>query len=633
MLSEIEKRLPENVVHEITYEGAEIIIYTHNKDFFLNSEQLLSKIISELKVRIFVRAAPSLCKTLEEAETIIKKMVPDEAVLLNIHFEPERSIVYLDVLHPEIFYANSAQLIKEIRANTFWTPEITRVPLIKSPMTKVILSMLRSNPKERKAFLKRTGQQIYSKPPNRLEYVRLTCLGGFRQVGRSSLLFQTNASNILMDCGIDVGYDDKRALPIFNTPGFDVGAIKAVVITHAHLDHVGALPLLFRFGYTGAVYCTKPVRDQMVLALLDQLDLAKHSDKKPLFREEDIRKLVLHTICLPYDLTTNIAVDTKITFKNAGHALGSSMVSAIFFGKNTAYSVLYTGDIKYDDNAQLLEKADTRVPTNDTLIIESTYGEETDTRTSLKDSENKLISIIEETIKRKGNVLIPVLASGRAQDIMLVLSNYYRKTHRNLKVYLDGMLWDTTAIYTAYPNFLSDNFQRQMRQGGNPFLDPIFTKVSTPQERERVLGQQGVIVLSTAGMMNGGPVLEYFKRWASNPKNSLVFVNYMGANTLGRTIQDGVSKVSIPDNKGGSETIDIKLQRYILSGFSGHADYKSLLSFVKALPERPKRIIINHGEFKKSVSLSSALYKLNDKKETIIPRPMDSITLFKDYEV
>ncbi|NCO84786.1 MAG: beta-CASP ribonuclease aCPSF1 [Candidatus Huberarchaeum crystalense] len=637
MINEVEKRIPANVVHEITYEGAEIVVYTHNKDFFLNNEPIISQIVSELRVRVFVRAAPSLCKTIEEAETIIKKIVPDEVVLSHIHFEPEMSIVYLDVLHPELFYANAAQLIKEIRANTFWTPEITRLPSIKSSMTNMILSMLRGLPKKRKVFLKHTGQQIYADSLKKLEYVRLTCLGGFRQVGRSCLLFQTNTSDILMDCGIDVGYNDKQMLPIFNTPGFNIGALKAIVITHAHLDHVGALPLLFKYGYNGAVYCTEPVRDQMVLALLDQLDLAKYSDNVPLFREEDIRKLIIHTICLPCDLTTNIAADVKITLKNAGHALGSAMVSTMFFGENTAYSVLYSGDIKYGGTTRLLEKADSNILTNDTLIIESTYGgeadvHEADVRANFEEVENNLISIINKTITQKGNVIIPVLASGRAQDIMLVLSNYYRKTHHKIKVYLDGMLWDITAIHTAYPEFLSETFQRQMRDG-NPFLDPIFVKVSTPGERENVIGQQGVIVLATAGMMNGGPVLEYFKKWASNPLNSLIFVNYQGANTLGKAIQGGVSKVTIPNNKGGAETIDIQLQRYTLSGFSGHADHKDILSFIQSLSEPPKRIIINHGEFKKAVSLSNTIYRLNSRKETVVPRPMDSLSLFKDFEV
>ncbi|PKM92024.1 MAG: beta-CASP ribonuclease aCPSF1, partial [Euryarchaeota archaeon HGW-Euryarchaeota-1] len=375
-----------------------------------------------------------------------------------VHFEPERSIVYIDVLHPEIFYANAAQLIKEIKTNTFWTPEVTRIPSIKSAMTNLVLSMLRSLPKDRKTFLKRTGQQIYSDPPKKLEFVRLTCLGGFRQVGRSSLLFQTNTSDVLFDCGIDVGYSDKQMLPIFNTPGFNIGSLKAVVISHAHLDHVGALPLLFKYGFNGPVYCTTAVRDQMVLALLDQLDLAKHGNSKPLFREEDIRKLVLHTICLPYDLTTNIASDVRITLKNAGHTLGSAMISAVFFGENTAYSALYTGDMKFGEDIRLLDRADNTIMTNDTLIVESTYGGEEDVQVGREEVESNLISIIEETIARKGNVIIPVLASGRAQDIMLVLSNYYRKTHRNIKIYLDGSLWDITAIYTAYPEFQSEIF-------------------------------------------------------------------------------------------------------------------------------------------------------------------------------
>jgi len=234
--------------------------------------------------------------------------------------------------------------------------------------------------------------------------------------------------------------------------------------------------------------------------------------------------------------------------------------------------------------------------------------------------------LINKTIDRKGKVLIPELGLGRAQETMLVIEDAMRLGKlRKVPIYIDGMIWDINAIHTAYPDFLSNKVMSSIFQDKNPFVSEIFSRVGSGQERRKVIEGGPCIVLATSGMLVGGASVEYFREFAGNKDNSIIFVCYQGVGSLGRQVQDGAKETKmIVDGK--EERVEINLEVNTIPGFTAHAGRNELLSFFNNIKPRPKRIIINHGEVSKSLDLASALYKLY-RIETNVPRALETLRL------
>jgi KH/beta-lactamase-domain protein len=401
--------------------------------------------------------------------------------------------------------------------------------------------------------------------------------------------------------------------------------IDAVVITHAHLDHCGTLPALFKYGYKGPVYCTEPTRDLMALLQLDNIKLAYGEAKKNLYKGEDVRNEILHTITLKYGETTDIAPDVKLTFQNAGHILGSAI--AHFHIGDGLHNIAFTGDTKFE-KTWLFNPANTKFPRLESMVLESTYGGHKDFQPSRKDASEQLGEYIKEACEHGGKILIPVFAVGRSQEVMLVIEQLEREgSIPPLPVYLDGMIWEATAIHTAYPEFLNSTLKEKIfNQNENPFLSPIFHRVETADMREEIChSPDPCIVLATGGMMSGGPVLEYFREWADDERNWLLFVGYQSENSLGRTIQRGRADITLPF-KGKPVTVQIKMNRETVDGFSGHSDRNQLLDYIKKLEPRPKKIIIVHGEDRKCVDLAAAINQ-KFRIQTVAPQNLETVRL------
>ena len=197
---------------------------------------------------------------------------------------------------------------------------------------------------------------------------------------------------------------------------------------------------------------------------------------------------------------------------------------------------------------------------------------------------------------------------------------------KKIPIYIDGMIWDINAIHTTYPDFLNNKVRLLTFQDKNPFTSEIFSRVSSPQERKDVVEGGPCIVLATSGMLVGGASVEYLKEFASNPKNSLVFVCYQGRGSLGRQIQDGIKETKMEVN-GKEETVEIKLEVHdTVKGLTSHAGRNEIMAFFRKLSPRPKRIIINHGEISKSLDLASSLFKMN-RIETNVPRLLETLKL------
>ncbi len=624
ILKNIQEKLSSNIT-EATFEGANIVLYTDNEKFFKEGEPKIKTIVNEIKKRIELRADQKILLDQEETFKKIKEIVPSDAEITNIIFDSQRSIVVIEAKKPGMVIGKQGSILEEIRRATLWTPQIQRSPAIKSQITENIRAVLYDNNNYRRKFLNSIGKKIYEEwdPSKREEWVRLVFLGGARQVGRSCIFLQTPNSRILLDCGIDVAAQEQDKFPQLDVPEFDLTRLDAVIISHAHLDHVGLLPYLYKMGYRGPVYMTPPTRDIAALLTLDFIGVAYKQASKPLFSSTDIKEMVKHSICLNFNEVTDVTPDVRLTFYNSGHVLGGAMVH-LNIG-NGAHNLLYTGDFKYL-KTRLLDQAVTTFPRVESVITESTYGSKNDVLPPRKDTEATFLKMVNETIERKGKVLIPELGLGHAQETILRVEEAIRLGELpKVPMYIDGMIWDINAIHTAYPDFLSTRVRSQIFQDKNPFISDIFSRIGSPQERKKVIEGGPCIVIATSGMLVGGASVEYFKNFAENENNLMILSCYQGPGSLGRQLQDGERKVVVEDDSG-RRTIDVNMRVELLTGLSPHAGRNELLAFFNNIRPKPKRIIINHGEVSKSLDLASSLYKLN-RVETNVPRALESIRL------
>ncbi len=624
ILKNIQNELPKCIT-SANFEGANIVLYTDDINFFCEGERKIKEVVNQIKKRIELRADEKILTSKEEAEKEIKKIVPADAEVTNIIFDVQRSIVVIEAKKPGMVIGKAGAILQEIKQKTLWIPQVQRSPAIPSKITENIREVLYENNNYRKKFLNSIGKKIYTEwnPEKMDEWIRLTFLGGGRQVGRSCLLLHTPISKIIIDCGIDVAASDRDKFPYFDVSEFDIKQIDAIILSHAHLDHSGLVPYLFKVGYRGPVYMTLPTRDIASLLALDYIGVAYKKAAQPLFSSKDIKEMVKHSICLNYNEVTDITPDVRLTLYNAGHALGSAMVH-LNIG-NGLHNLLYTGDMKFG-KTRLLDAAVTNFPRLETAIIEATYGGKDNILPARRDAEMILIESIKKTIERKGKVLIPELGLGRAQETMLILEDTFKQgILPEVPIYIDGMIWDINAIHTAYPDFLSNEIRNQIFQDKNPFSSEIFHRVGSPLERKKVFEGGPCIVLATSGMLVGGASVEYFREFAGNKKNSIIFVCYQGIGSLGRQVQEGLKEIKMM-NDGKEEDVKVEIEVHTIDGLTAHSGRNQLLAFINRCQPKPKRVIINHGEASKCLDLASTLYKLN-RIETSAPRNLETIRI------
>ncbi len=622
---EIIKKLPEGKISESTYEGANIVLYTKDKAYFKDNKGSIRAVVKEFKKRIELRPDPSLCLEIEEAEKIIRKLVPEEAGIKEFIFDPPRSQVIIHADKPGLVIGKQGELLREIGYKTFWVSHVKRMPPIRSKLIESIRSVLYEHANDRKKFLDKTGHRIYDGwlRAKKHEWVRLSCLGASRQVGRTCFLLQTPESRILIDCGIDPGEDGTETYPYLDAPEFNIQEIDAVVVTHSHLDHSGLIPYLFKFGYEGPVYCTYPTRDVMALLQLDMIKIQRNEGKEPLYTSEEVRKMVLHTICLDYDTVADITPDIRLTFYNAGHILGSSIVH--FNIGNGLHNFAYTGDLKYG-RTNVLEPGSTQFPRLETLMIESTYGGKDNVMAEAQ-ADEYMVQVVKETFERGGKVLMPVLGSGRAQEVMVIVERLMREGKiPKAPVYADGMLWDITAIHTAYPEYLNRNLRQQIfHKEKNPFMSDIFKKIGSNKERKQVITEEGpCLILATSGMLTGGPSVEYLKGLAEGKKHSLIFSCYQPPGSLGHRIRGGEKEIMFRE-EGKQQVLEVKMAIHKVE-ITNHSDRRQLMNYVKRCNPSPRKVIVVHGESSRCLDLASSIHR-QFRIETIAPKNLESIRI------
>lgn len=421
--------------------------------------------------------------------------------------------------------------------------------------------------------------------------MKLTFLGAASTVTGSKTLLSTENKQILIDCGLFQGYKNLRALNWTAFP-FDAQKLDAVVLTHAHLDHSGALPLLVNQGYRGHIYATPATIDLCKILLLDSAKLqqeeadfanrhhtTQHKVALPLYTIAEAKRALRLLKPIAFNQTTQIATGVSLRLKPAGHILGASSAEITTEGK----VVLFSGDLGRPNDP--IMHAPAHIDHADYIVAESTYGNRSHGST---DPTDVLGDIITRTAERGGTVLIPSFAVGRAQEILLAI---YRlkvsKAIPNLPVFLNSpMAIDTTEIYQRH-------CQEHRLDGQECAGLGHVAKMVKTQEQSRALNaiRYPSIIISASGMATGGRVLHHLKTLAPNHRNTIVFAGYQAGGTRGARMVAGERTVRIH-----GEDVPVNAEVVSLDGMSAHADSGEILAWLKTCKRPPNTVFLNHGE-------------------------------------
>jgi len=607
------KSIPKEAnITKIDYEGPRIAIYTKTPRYLLENTTIISNLVNVIKKRIVIRTDKSIRKNEDDVRKILGENVPKEASLQAIFFDTTTGEVSLEVKRPWLCQRNVEEFNHaEMSEKTGWKIRIRKSTNKQSSTIQSINYQLKVSSADRAKHLKHVGEQIFRPRLTAKSEVSLLTLGGFGQVGRSCMLLTTPDSKILIDCGVNPGArHPNEAFPRLDWANITLDELDAIVIGHAHLDHTGFLPVLLKYGYKGPIYCTEPTLPMMNLIQLDAIKVATAQGKIPMYSDRDVFQVMRQTTTLPYGIVTDISPDIKLVLSNAGHILGSA--TCHFHIGNGDHNFVYSGDIKYG-RSMLLESANTNYPRVETLLIESTYGAKEDIQPSRQEVESAFITSVNSVLKDGGKVLIPIPAVGRAQELMIVIDKYMKSGElTEAPVFMEGMIQEATSIHESFPEYLVRELkQKILETDDNPFDSEYFTNIERPSDRDEPLRDGSpCIIIATSGMLEGGPVLDYFKNIAPYKQNKILFVSYQVNGTLGRRVMDGARQVSILGKEGKIEVISINCSTERLDGFSGHSDYNQLMSFVQKLRPKLRRVLVNHGEKRKSENLSMSIRRM-----------------------
>jgi hypothetical protein len=630
MMATILQSIPKEAkVTKIEYEGPRIALYTNAPRFLMENNETISNLVNIIKKRIVVRTDESIRKSEEEARKILIECIPKDANFQGAFFDTATGEVSIEAKRPWLLQRDAKEFNHaEITEKIGWKLRIRKATTIPSRTIQTINANLKLTSAERSKQFKQIGDEIFRPRLAQKSEVSLITLGGFSQVGRSCMLLSTPESKILLDCGINPGAKHPMdAFPRLDFLDITLDELDAIVIGHAHLDHTGFLPTLCKFGYKGPIYCTEPTLPMMNLIQLDAIKVAAAQGRTPIYSERDVKQIMKQAITLPYGTVTDISPDIKLVLANAGHILGSALCH--FHIGNGDHNFVYSGDIKFGKSI-LFEAASWNFPRVETLLIESTYGAKEDIQPTRQEVESAFINAVNNTLADGGKVLIPIPAVGRAQEIMMVIDHYMKSGEMvEAPVFTEGMISEASAIHEAYPEYLARELkQKILETDDNPFDSEYFTNIEHADAREEPMRDNSpCIILATSGMLEGGPVLEYFKNIAPDKKNKVLFVSYQVNGTMGRRVLDGSKQVTMLGKEGKVEVVTINCSVEKLDGFSGHSDYNQLMSFVQRLRPKLRRVLVNHGERRKSENLAMNIRRMF-RVPAHYPQVQEAIKLF-----
>lgn len=447
--------------------------------------------------------------------------------------------------------------------------------------------------------------------------MKLTILGAAGEVTGSNYLIETKGFKVLVDCGFHQGQDEqKHEGEVFK---FNPADIDAVLLTHAHIDHSGRIPLLVRQGFKGKVYCTYASSELVDILWRDsahlQMEEAAWRTKKnrrkglpkvePLYDDRDVEGAIKHKAPVPYDEILELLPGLKVRYREAGHILGSAIIETWISeeGNDKKVKVVFSGDLGQKDGA--IEKPPSVIEEADFVLIESTYGDRL--HKSLEDTRNEFQQAMIEAVKERSKVLVPTFVVDRAQRLLYELTLLQKKMP-DLKmppIYLDSPMGvKTTEIYSKYKNLLSKDLKEMLMRGEDPFSPAGFSFVRTPDESRAINDIDAAIVLAGSGMVTGGRIVHHLKNNVYKPNTHVFFVGYQARGTLGRRLVDGAKEVRI-----AGEDILVRAKFHTLNGFSAHGDKDDLLEWASHYPSKTRFIVV-HGE---PTSAEALAHALNDK--------------------
>ena len=611
----------ESGVTKIEFEGPRIAIYTRSRNVFSSRDQIAKDLVTLVKKRIVIRPDESIRVEKEEAEGRIRQAIRGVQGLVFNELMGEVVVEIASGAEPP-----SDDELKSLSSELGWVIRLEMSPPMKTKTIERVKKIIYGDPLYRLKALRMIGEKVFRNQIFETTDAMITILGSGRQVGRSAILLKTSESKILLDCGYSPsGSRNLEMMPRFDMVEDFISELDAIVITHAHLDHMGMVPYLFKYGYRGPVYCTEPTLPLMLMQQLDFINVVGKEGAFAPYSENDVRLAVQHAVPLKYGVVTNITPDVRITFYNAGHILGSAIIH-LHIGEGF-HNIIYTGDFKFE-NSRTLDASVYRFPRAETLIMESTYGA-TPVPFTRQESERTLAEYVKKTLEDGGKVLIPVPAVGRAQEIMLVLNHLFASGEiPEVPVFLDGLVVEATAIHAAYPDYLGREIRGKIDELGNVFMSEYFTPIKSAQHREEVLNmREPAIIMATSGMLEGGPILTYLREFAPDDRNILIFVSYQVEGTLGRKLLKGVREFHLVGEGGKTELVNVKLKIVKVDGFSGHSSRQQLLGYLKAFQPKPRNLILVHGEYEAVMSLARSASKILPSTRIYAPQNLESITL------
>ena len=438
--------------------------------------------------------------------------------------------------------------------------------------------------------------------------MKIKFCGASTGVTGSCHLLTSGEHKILLDCGQFQGGKAQDALNYEKFP-FEPSEIECVVLSHAHIDHCGRLPLLTKRGFEGKIYCTDATADLLSVMLKDsayiheketewknrKAERAGREQVEPLYTIEDAEKTLSLVSPILYDQQIEINSDMKIVFNDAGHILGSAITELWVTEDDKESKIVFSGDLGMEGRPILRDP--TYIKKADYVIMETTYGNRI--HKELGSGVEKLIEIILNTTRRGGNVVIPSFAVGRTQELIYELNRFYdsnngyRKELDKIFVYVDSPMATTaTEIFRRNAQVFDEETREYILKGDNPleFKNLKFTR-SSKESQDLNFNKEPKIIISASGMCEAGRIRHHLKHNLWNPKNSIVFVGYQGQGTLGRSLVEGIKMVTL-----FGEEIQVNAEIHNLEGFSGHADQNGLFAWLAHFEQKPKQIFLVHGE-------------------------------------
>ena len=438
--------------------------------------------------------------------------------------------------------------------------------------------------------------------------MKIQFCGATTGVTGSCHLITTENHKILLDCGEFRGGKAQEERNYEPFP-FDPAEIEYLVLSHAHIDHCGRIPLLVKRGFKGKIYCTDPTADLLEVMLIDSGHIheqeAEWQNRKneragrplvePLYTEKDAEDSLQYVVPVRYDQMVDLNDEMRVVFNDAGHILGSAIIELFISENDNVSKIVFSGDLGVMDrpilnNPTIIKKADC-------LIMETTYGNRLHPENAL--DVKRLMDIIRDTAKRGGNTIIPSFAVGRTQELIYELNRVidtdseYRAAFENLKVYVDSPMAATaTEVFKNNAQAFDEETKEYISKGDNPldFKNLKFTRTSEESQWLNI-DKEPKVIISASGMCEAGRIRHHLKHNLYDARNSIVFVGYQAERTLGRNLIDGQKEVTL-----FGEKIQVNAQIHNLEGFSGHADQEGLMSWLKGFQKVPKQIFLVHGE-------------------------------------